>query len=275
MMKSTLCIGVPMSAAGELPPNHGYRVNCHVPKHEAIKRGRRHYASLGQTSAMSDAGTSAWSETTRASRLSRAESDVASAYAAKPLPLDEALEVVYRQQGRHLFTKTTEPPATPLLNDGQPREPLQPLKMSRTMRPVSSTTALDRLDRRCDELLDCLVGGDAGEQRSRLCSENRELSRHSALVRGETRRLVDNMRSTGADPNPRQLNLPDPPTWPNPIANKVPPIYQSGYDRFYGVREDHHLEGARRRAKSVIGNEREQTMTAWGPGFHNSVLMKR
>merc|ERR1712151_209897 len=102
---------------------------------------------------------------------------------------------------------------------GKPTQPLIP-STPKSTRPIScasrssSRTPLNakettHLDRRCDEVLECLVRdgaedwGRAQERQSRLCDENRDLSHHSSKVRLETQNMADALRAEGIEPQKR------------------------------------------------------------------------
>merc|ERR1711988_1990669 len=106
------------------------------------------------------------------------------------------------------------------------------------------------------------------ELHSRISSTNRQISQKSAQLRAESKQLAETLRSessSGAADYVDQLRAGlEPPNWPNCIASKTLPLYQSSYDRFYGLKQEPHMATAVSRAKVVRGHELTSTITSWG-----------
>eukprot|EP00929_Paragymnodinium_shiwhaense_P099799 TRINITY_DN61648_c0_g1_i1.p1 TRINITY_DN61648_c0_g1~~TRINITY_DN61648_c0_g1_i1.p1 ORF type:complete len:317 (-),score=51.30 TRINITY_DN61648_c0_g1_i1:152-970(-) len=188
-----------------------------------------------------------------------------------------ALRAVYRRQGYQEFLKPTErlPPATPL-SLSRPRS-CASLGNFESTRRAAGKAPLSQLEQRCDEILETLVrDGDRGgggwsrgqEMHSRLGSRNRQISQQTAKVQAETKFLTDTLRTEAAsglvDGVDHMRHGVEPSNWPNPIASRTKPMYQSSYDRFYGLRLEPHMETMLSRAKTIRGHELNSTITAWG-----------
>jgi len=254
---------MPMSPMAEFAAGGpAYRVTAHCPRHEQIRAGMKQYGRPSSSAAQSVAASSA--------SLPRAQTaNAASAYVTGPAATMSALCAVYRRQG----TEYRKPHERPQTSAALPERPASTMSISSSCGAIDKRD-LKRRERRCDEILEHLVSdggakwGFAQQTQARIADENRDLLRHNSRMREETQQLHSSLRSEGTEPtirtNGAQSSFPDPPQWPNPIACRVAPLYQSRYDQTFGLRDQKHVRVMKKRAKTVVGHERYNTLSSWG-----------
>mmetsp|Transcript_58486 Transcript_58486/g.163093 ORF Transcript_58486/g.163093 Transcript_58486/m.163093 type:complete len:254 (-) Transcript_58486:127-888(-) len=237
-----------------------YRVEPHLPKHRAIRDGLK--ASRLGLPPPSESGTSVVSQS------SALTADPVKAFVTGPAATRDALGAVWRRQGLQFYRPQERRPPSSLRSTTPSRRPGTRGSLSRCSsaaaqaRPASS---IDSLHLRCDTLLGKLMKDSAGqggrglERQAQLSDENYALLRHSSMVQSQTQQVADSLLGEVNGDIP-----PPPEVWPNPIANRVPPMYQTGYTRFFGLHDMEHLAMARQRAKSIGGHERYRTLSSWG-----------